>query len=214
VVFFSGLKRAFLGKDEEGNWFVEYQPCPNCSQLVILVVCSNNVMSANGVFDYQEPGVTQKYFVRPKAIGREPLPPDVLQNLASDYNEAVVVLVDSPKASAALSRRCLQNILRDLAQVKPTDLWKEIDEAIASATLPGYLMDELDQVRVVGNFAAHPTKNATTGAIIDVEPGEAEFNLEVIEHLFDFYYVRLAKSATLKASINEKLVAAGKKPLP
>jgi hypothetical protein len=47
-----------------------------------------------------------------------------------------------------------------------------------------------------------------------VEVGEAEWNLDVLDDLFDFYYVRLARSVQLKADINKKLIAAGKKPLP
>ena len=37
--------------------------------------------------------------------------------------EACLVLPDSPKASVALSRRCLQHILREAAKVKHGDLY-------------------------------------------------------------------------------------------
>jgi hypothetical protein len=43
-----------------------------------------------------------------------------------------------------------------------------------------------------------------TGAIVDVEPGEAEWTLDVVESLFDFYFVRPAKLAARKAEINKK----------
>ena len=51
--------------------------------------------------------------VRPKGISRAPLPPEVPSEFTKDYQEACLVLTDSPKASAALSRRCLQNLLRE-----------------------------------------------------------------------------------------------------
>jgi len=41
-------------------------------------------------------------------------------------------LPDSAKASAALSRRCLQSIIRDKAAIKRPNLSKEIDDLLAS----------------------------------------------------------------------------------
>jgi hypothetical protein len=54
------------------------------------------------------------------------------------------------------------------------------------------------------------TKSTTTGAIIDVEPGEAEWNLDVLESLFEFYFVGPAAAAKRKSQLNTKLKAAGK----
>ena len=59
--------------------------------------------------------------IYPKS-GNRPVPPEVPSNLAEDFIEACVVLSDSPKASAALSRRCLQTLLREYAEVKKSDL--------------------------------------------------------------------------------------------
>ena len=66
---------------------------------------------------------------------------------------------------------------------------------------------------MIGNFAAHPLKSTTTGSIVDVEPGEAEWNLDVLESLFDFYFVQPAISAKRKAELNKKLKEAGKPKL-
>jgi hypothetical protein len=33
----------------------------------------------------------------------------------------------------------------------------------------------LDAIRTIGNFAAHPIKSTSSGEIVDVEPGEAEW---------------------------------------
>ena len=57
---------------------------------------------------------------------------------------------------------------------------------------------------------AHPIKSQSTGEIVDVEPGEADWNLEALEALFDFYYVQPAKTAARKAALNKKLADAGK----
>ncbi|MBI5235515.1 MAG: DUF4145 domain-containing protein [Deltaproteobacteria bacterium] len=94
-----------------------------------------------------------------------------------------MILSLSPKASAALSRRCLQSILRGHAGVKPQDLSKEIAEVIASKELVQYLVDAVDAVRNIGNFAAHPIKSKNTGEIMDVEPGEADWLLDILGNL-------------------------------
>jgi len=49
--------------------------------------------------------------------------------------------------------------------------------------------------------------------IVDVEDGEAEWNLDVLDLLFDFYFVQPAISAKRKAALNQKLKDAGKPEL-
>ena len=144
---------------------------------------------------------------------RKPAPSDVPQSLREDYNEACLVLADSPKASAALSRRCLQAILREQAKVKPQDLSKEIDEVLAAGKLPTYLGNDIDAVRHYGNFAAHPIKSTSSGEIIPVEPGEAEWQLDLLEGLFDFYFVGPAESERKRVALNAKLADAKKPPM-
>src|SRR6185369_1892775 len=68
----------------------------------------------------------------------------------------------------------------------------------------------LDAVREVGNFAAHPIKSTNSGEIVDVEPGEAELNLEVLEMLFDWYFTAPKLVQKRIDSINTKLADAGK----
>ena len=125
-----------------------------------------------------------------------------------------MVLEASPAASAALSRRCMQHILHHGAKIKKGDLSKEIDAALSSNRLSADLADQLDAVRTIGNFAAHPTKSAVTSEIIAVEPGEASWNLDVIEGLMDAYYVLPARATQRKTALNKKLIEAGKTPLP
>ncbi len=160
----------------------------------------------------QVPGQEGKErLVHPPGIARAPLSPDVPSEFADNYREACLVLADSPKASAALSRRCLQHVLREAAKTKERDLAKQIDEVLPS--LPSYLTQMIDTVRVMGNFAAHPMKSTNTGEIIDVEPGEAEWLLDTLESAFDFYFVQPAEAKRKRDAINAKLADAGKPPL-
>ena len=148
-----------------------------------------------------------------KVAGRSPVPLEVPKDFAEDYKEACLVLADSPKASAALSRRCLQHLLRAEAKVKNQDLAKEIQELIDRGTLPSHVAEILDVVRNIGNFAAHPAKSQSTGDIVPVESGEAEWNLDVLESLFDFYFVAPAKTKARKDALNKKLKDIGKPPV-
>ena len=186
----------------DGEWRERHCECPTCEKTIIQL--KNRKLNLNSW-----------YQVIPKAMARTSLPPEVddLQTV-NDYKQACLVLSDSAPASAALSRRCLQHILREKGGVKKGDLSTEIQEIVGSNKLPADLSENLDYVRNVGNFAAHPNKSTNSGEILDVEPGEAEWNLTIIEELLDYYFVRPARALKKKVDLNVKLKAAGKPELP
>lgn len=131
--------------------------------------------------------------------------------IAADIDEAAAVLPVSPKASAALSRRLLQEVLRDYAKTQERDLARQIEEVLP--TLPSYLADAIDGVRVLGNFGAHPIKSKETGVIAEVEPGEAEWLLQTVAEAIDHYIVRPGALADRRNALNVKLKQFGKPPL-
>jgi hypothetical protein len=192
----------------EGNvyWIVQATTCPACKRVSVFL---EEMEGFSGLPHRKR----WRRMVRPKGVARSPLPAEVPGEFASDYLEACNVLADSPKASAALSRRCLQKLLRDHAKFEQRDLYDQIEAALKSKMLPSDIADDLDAVRVVGNFAAHPLKRTNTGEIVEVEPGEAEWNLEVLEQLFDFYFVRPLLSRKRRDKLDKKLDEAGKPPL-
>jgi hypothetical protein len=199
--FFDQSLHADIGEDKNGKWNIRWQTCPACMRAIIFL---------------HFVGEDRTYFhrlIEPKSISRSPIPKEVPGLFATEYNEACLTLADSPKASAALSRRCLQNILREKANIKKSDLGKEIDQVIQSKQLPSHLSESIDAVRNIGNFAAHPIKCTNTGEIVDVEPGEAEWTLDVIEGLFDFYFVQPELIAKKKEALNKKLQDSGKPPM-
>jgi hypothetical protein len=141
----------------------------------------------------------------PEAVNR-PVPPEVeseAAELASDFREAVAVFPRSRKASAALSRRCLQLVLSTKGGARARDLADQIEEVLPK--LPSELAKNVDAIRQVGNFAAHPVKSTSSGEIAEVEEGEAEWLLEVLEELFDHYYVQPARAAARREALNVKL---------
>jgi hypothetical protein len=209
-----------LGTDIEGNWAIESYKCPNpeCKKSVHYLIRANIYqVTKNGMTWWDiykdaegEEVIFYRDLIRPKGSTRPPVPIEVPKYIADDYEEACLVLPDSSKASAALSRRCLQNLLRDAAGVKSGDLASEIQQVLDSGKLHTQLAASIDAIRNIGNFAAHPMKSKSTGEIVPVEPGEAEWNLDVIELLFDFYYVQPAIILKKRAALDAKLKDIGK----
>jgi Domain of unknown function (DUF4145) len=207
------LWTVLLDRDSEGQWIIAQRTCPTCKKLIFHI----GTVNLNGAFPrgQQNPPIVSgnsSVMVRPKTVARVAVSPDVPNDIAKDYREACLVLADSPKASAALSRRCLQNVLRTAAGVKHSDLAREIQEVLDGGKLPASIATNIDAIRNIGNFAAHPIKSQSTGEIVDVEPHEAEWNLDVLEELFDFFFVQPAKAAAKKAALDKKLADAGKPP--
>jgi Domain of unknown function (DUF4145) len=104
----------------------------------------------------------------------------------------------------------LQSVLRDEFKIKHASLAQEIEEFIQRKDVPSYLTEAVDAVRNIGNFAAHPLKDTNTGEMVEVEPGEAEWLLEVNESLFDFAFVQPKRLEERKKNLNAKLSAMGK----
>ncbi len=191
-----------LDKDEYLTWRASHQVCPACKKkIIILEGFRGGVMSRVA---------EQSFLAYPRGISRAPISPDVPHKFAQDYKEACLVINDSLKASAALSRRCLQNIIREAAGITKPTLNQEIEDLLNTKSLPTRLANSVDVVRVVGNFAAHPIKSTNTGEIVDVEPGEAEWLLDVLDGLFDFYFVQPTELARKREKLNKKLADAGK----
>lgn len=105
--------------------------------------------------------------------------------LIADYTEACQIKEASPKAAATLARRCLQGIIRDFWEVKPGRLVDEI-EAIKDKT-DHLTWEAIDAVRKIGNIGAHMEKDINL--IVDVEPNEAELLINLIETLFQDWYI-------------------------
>jgi hypothetical protein len=127
-------------------------------------------------------------------------PEYVPKSILDDYNEACLICNLSPKASATLSRRCLQGMIRDFWKVSNKDsLWHEIN-AIKDRIDP-LTWQAIDAVRKVGNISAHMEKDISL--IVDVEPREAELLIGLIELLVkDWYIMRHEREEKLRAIVN------------
>lgn len=129
----------------------------------------------------------------------------VPQPIREDYLEACLIRDLSPKASATLSRRCLQGIIRDFWKVKPGRLVDEIEQ-IKDRVDP-VTWDAIEAVRRLGNIGAHMEKDINI--IVDVDPNEAALLIGLVETLLKEWYVareerRVRMGAVIAAAAAKK----------
>lgn len=180
--------------------------CPNaiCREYTIIVSLSKGEYFNGRVRSEGDALLT--WNLKPSSSAK-PLPTYIPKPVADDYNEACLIRDLSPKASATLSRRCLQGMIRDFWQVTKATLYLEI-EAIKDKVDPE-AWEAVDAVRSIGNIGAHMEKDISI--IIDVDPKEAQLLIELIETLIDEWYVarhqRQERMRALKATADAKKVA-------
>ncbi len=188
-----------------------YSACLNCSKLVVILK-KGELEEIDIIGGLRVRNVEWEKIIYPKKSNFQNSQ-DIPDLYLEDYEEAIKVLSASPKASAALSRRLLQSLLRDKFDIKEKTLAQEIQKFIEKEGIPSHLTDAIDAVRNIGNFAAHPTKNKNTGEIVPVKNGEAEWLIEVIEALFDFVFIQPIKLERRRKELNIKLNEIGKPPM-
>ncbi len=218
-----GLKRIWTTKDPEHSDASRQRPlvcqvtggdCPACGNFLLLLRRGAGNLTKNswGRSSYDLKIVEQEEILFPKypKVSVEPKVPSAYKE---EFVEASLTLRFSPKASAALSRRLLQRVLRERFSIEHRGLAQEIDAFLQHTGVPSHLAEAVDAVRNVGNFAAHPVKDTNTGEIVEVELGEAEWLLEVVESLFDFSFVQPNRLTERKKKLNEKLRSVGRPPM-
>lgn len=190
---------------------LKYGICVNCEKLTVYLI-EGEAYYNDVVGEYYMHDDEPEKLIYPKKSNFNNSS-DIPSEYIEDYEEAIKVLSASPKASAALSRRLLQSILREEFQIKAQNLASEIKKFIQLEGIPSHITDAVDAIRNIGNLAAHPTKNKNTGEIVPVEIGEAEWLIEVIEALFDFTFIQPKKLERRRKELNLKLHEIGKPPM-
>lgn len=173
--------KEFISNDK-GYFYFESEviTCPNikCREQEINLVIYKIDRKTN---EYQ---VYKEFFLIPESEAK-PFPDYIPQVILDDYKEACLIKTKSPKASATLSRRCLQGMIRDRWGISERTLYDEIialKDKIDSDTFQA-----IDVVRTVGNIGAH--MEGDVNVIVDVEPDEAGLLISLIEMLLKEWYV-------------------------
>src|SRR5208337_4963766 len=140
------------------QWSTNSTICPSCRNITITLVASKLVDPNARITGFEK-------VVYPRSAFRKPIPSHVPADIAADYDEACQVLGVSEKASAALSRRCMQAILRKQGYTQK-DLVQQVQAALnepdTTRALPASLRLAIDAIRNFGNFSAHPITDQTT----------------------------------------------------
>ena len=129
--------------------------------------------------------VTKKQFdLYPECVYKQ-FPNYVPQQIREDYTEAVKIKASSQKAAATLLRRCLQGMIRDFYDIRCNSLKLEIDSLKDKVTPLQW--QAIDGLRKIGNIGAHMEKDVNL--IVDIEEGEVDKLISLIELLIDKWYV-------------------------
>ena len=198
---FSASENGMTINNAEGYRLIrnEWIVCPNsdCKKITLTAI----------LYDYQFNSTFREWNRKEKIKHWNLLPnsfaktfPDYIPEvLRRDYEEAASIIEQSPKASATLSRRCLQGIIRDFWGVSKSRLVDEIN-AIEDKVDP-LTWKSIDAIRKVGNIGAHMEKDINL--IIEVDPQEAYLLLQLIELLFEEWYIhRHERELKLKAIVD------------
>lgn len=163
----------------------EWIVCPNeeCKRITLISILYT---SNKNIYDnWVKEEIITHWNLLPSSSAKV-FPDYIPKALRDDYEEAAKIIDLSPKASATLSRRCLQGIIRDFWGVTKARLIDEI-AAIEDKVDP-LTWKSIDSVRKVGNIGAHLEKDINL--IIDLEPKEAGLLLHLIEMLFEEWYIQ------------------------
>jgi len=183
---FTSGEKALTIKNSEGYRLLktEWIVCPNeeCKRITLNAILYN--YKINQLSNWYKDEVLKTWRLLPGSSAKV-FPEYIPAVLRNDYEESAAILTLSPKASATLSRRCLQGIIRDFWKVSKSRLIDEIN-AIEDKVDP-LTWKSIDAVRKVGNIGAHMEKDINI--IIDVDPQEASLLIELIELLFEEWYI-------------------------
>lgn len=167
---------------------VDFYKCPNCGQYSIIL---------NGVGSSVED--VKNIHVRPSSLAIQ-FPSYIPESIRQDYEEAYAIVSLSPKASATLSRRCLQGMIRDFWKI--TDKKRLVDEIDAlQDKVPASQWKILNSIRRIGNIGAHP--EADVNLIIDIEPEDAQKLISIIELLIRQWYIERHEQEQLYKDVLE-----------
>lgn len=192
---------------------------PECNKITLSADLASSTLNSNG-YTVRDPasGPFEVWNLRPSSSAR-PQPDFIPAVLRRDYEEACSIVLLSPKASATLSRRCLQGMIRDFTKISKDrlideikELRKRVDDGSAPKGVEAETIEAIDAVRSIGNIGAHMEKDIDH--IVEVDAGEAQALIGLIEMLFEDWYVarhdrqqRLAKVkeiASQKAEAKQK----------
>lgn len=178
-------EKGYNFSNTDGNYFVIHKyRCPSC-------------LRESYHFEGLGGEVEEKYIPLHPSVMCNQYPDYISKAIRDDYEEACSIVNLSPKASATLSRRCLQNMIRDFWGISKKRLIDEINEL--QGKVPATQWKVIDSLRRIGNIGAHP--EADVNLIIDIDPTDAQKLIQVIELLIKQWYIERHEQEKLFADV-------------
>jgi hypothetical protein len=171
--------------------------CPNPACKKVTFSVSLYKLSLNRLNNLELGNIINRWRLIPPSEGNV-YPEYIPKPIRDDYLEACLIRDLSPKASATLSRRCLQGMIRDFWGVTKASLKEEIEAIEEKVDLLTW--KAIDAVRKIGNIGAHMEKQIDL--IVDVDPDEASKLITLIEILIkDWYITRYEREKRLESVV-------------
>jgi hypothetical protein len=178
---------------------VKFVVCPNPRCREFSLSASLHTLETHGRRSYTGKQLATWDLVPPSRARTFPVAVPV--PVLDDYHEACLTVERSPKAAAALARRCLSSMLRDFWRVQPGSLSDEFRQV--KGTVDPLTWEAIESVRSTGLIG---TRMESEGAeVLDTEPGEATLLIGLIETLIQDWYV--GREARRKRLVEIKQIA-------
>lgn len=195
-----GGGQVFVGENEFGNFGYQYAAIgclnPSCRKVTFNF---GLYKKAKNSVNWKSGERIQSWALLPESSAK-PQPDFIPKALRDDYTEACRIRDLSPKASATLARRCLQGMIRHFCGISKARLIDEIvalresvEAGLASKGVTIESVEAIDHVRKIGNIGAHMEKDVDL--IIEIDAGEAQALIDLIEMLFVEWYVEQQRRA-------------------
>lgn len=174
----------YLGEDIDGDWFIKQFVCPNpeCKRLILFLE-----VGRAGIHCWGLGQASKSILIYPKGFDTPQLPPEVPPAYSEQFYEACSVLRYSPRASAALSRICLQNLLRQIAGVQPGKLKDELQQILESGKLSSTIIQDINALYSISSFLN--SDNQDCSIIHPADLAEANLYIKVLNQLFKYYFL-------------------------
>lgn len=189
-------------KDHEGiklQWVAIKCPSPKCGKFTFDVESLFGTIGPDRHGNARQVVSLSKIDPQPVGLGYvrflprvgKPLSCHVPDAVNEDYEEACTIKDLSPKAAATLCRRALQGMVRDFWKVSAKTLHRELE--LIEDKCDTDLYTALMGIKSIGNIGAHPEMDISV--IIDVDEGEVDALIQVLQILDNDWYVSRAEKA-------------------
>jgi hypothetical protein len=207
-----------LGDDQRESLKFDWMRCEDeaCRQTVVRLHETTVEWTAHAPIQH-----TDTRFVYPLGASspRDPLPEIVPKSMRSDYEEAAAILDISPRMTTVLTSKVLYDLLEKYAGIAEYTLNGSIKKFVADTSHPKRIRQNLGHWREIRDFSAHTKRNQNPedeefGQIIEAGREEADWTLDTLDTLFEYFITQPATDERLRAKWDRNIADADRNPIP